>query len=37
MLRLAGLRINPRTNGPHRAQLYRALTLKTIADGADAR
>ncbi|HEX7281567.1 MAG TPA: prolyl oligopeptidase family serine peptidase [Vicinamibacterales bacterium] len=33
MHRVAGLRINPRTNGPHRAQLARALTLKTIADG----
>jgi dipeptidyl aminopeptidase/acylaminoacyl peptidase len=35
MHRLAGLRINPRTNGPHRAQLARAVTLKTIADGAE--
>ena len=35
MLRLAGVRINPRTNGPHRAQLSRAITLKSIADGSE--
>ena len=35
MLRLAGRRINPRTNGPHRAQVSRSITLKTIADGAE--
>jgi dipeptidyl aminopeptidase/acylaminoacyl peptidase len=35
MHRIAGIRINPRTNGPHRAQLARSLTLKTIADGAE--
>ena len=35
MHRIAGVRINPRTNGPHRAQLARAITLKTIADGAE--
>ena len=35
MHRLAGVRINPRTNGPHRAQLSRAITLKPIADGPD--
>jgi dipeptidyl aminopeptidase/acylaminoacyl peptidase len=35
MYRLAGVRINPRTNGPHRAQLARAITLKAIADGAE--
>src|SRR5688572_1550331 len=29
--RIAGVRINPRTNGPHRAQLSRAITLKAIA------
>lgn len=40
MLRLAGSRINPRTNGPHRASglqgtgIY-AVTLKRIADGAE--
>ena len=31
-LRLAGRRINPKTNGPHRAQLYRSITLKSIDD-----
>ena len=35
MHRLAGIRINPRTNGPHRAQLQRAITLKSIADGPE--
>jgi dipeptidyl aminopeptidase/acylaminoacyl peptidase len=35
--RIAGVRINPRTNGPHRAQLARGITLKTIADGAEKR
>lgn len=40
MLRLAGVRINPRTNGPYRttngpSTRYRKLTLKTIADGAE--
>jgi dipeptidyl aminopeptidase/acylaminoacyl peptidase len=35
MHRVAGLRINPRTNGPHRAQLARAITLKSLADGAE--
>ncbi len=33
MLRLAGLRIDPRNNGRHRARTARALTLKTVADG----
>ncbi|MBI4474305.1 MAG: S9 family peptidase [Acidobacteria bacterium] len=37
MLRLAGLRINPATNGPHRAQYSVALTLKKIADGSETR
>ena len=35
MHRIAGVRINPRTNGPHRPQLSRAITLKSIADGRD--
>jgi len=35
MLRLAGLRINPNTNGPHRSQYYVALSLKRISDGSD--
>jgi dipeptidyl aminopeptidase/acylaminoacyl peptidase len=34
-LRLGGRRINPRTNGPHRAQLYRAITLKSINDATE--
>lgn len=33
MLRLAGLRINPDTNGPHLAFHGRALTLKMLSDG----
>ena len=37
MLRLAGSRIDPATNGPHRAQYSVALTLKKIADGAETR
>jgi dipeptidyl aminopeptidase/acylaminoacyl peptidase len=32
--RLAGVRINPRTNAPHRGQRYRDLTLKVIADNS---
>jgi len=35
MLRLAGLRINPATNGPHRGQYSVALTIKKIADGSE--
>jgi len=35
MLRLAGLRINPQTNGQHRAPYYIKLTIKKIADGAE--
>src|SRR6185436_9985289 len=35
MLRLAGSRINPNTNGPHRGTNYFALQLKKIADGAE--
>jgi dipeptidyl aminopeptidase/acylaminoacyl peptidase len=30
--RIGGVRINPRTNGPHRAVTYRAIKLKAIAD-----
>ncbi len=33
--RIGGVRINPRTNGPHRATTYRAIKLKTIADLAE--
>ena len=35
MLRLAGHRINPRTNGPHLLKIQTGLTLKTIAGGAE--
>lgn len=35
MLRLAGNRINPNTNGPHRFQYAVALTLKRIEDGSE--
>ncbi len=34
MLRLAGLRIDPKTNGRHRARTARSLSLRTVADGA---
>lgn len=34
-LRLAGLRINPRTNGPSRAAYYMSLTLKNMSDGSE--
>jgi dipeptidyl aminopeptidase/acylaminoacyl peptidase len=37
MLRLAGLRINPGTNGPHRGQYYVALSLKRIADASEVK
>jgi dipeptidyl aminopeptidase/acylaminoacyl peptidase len=37
MLRLAGLRINPKTNGPHRISRITAMTLKTIADGRETK
>jgi hypothetical protein len=33
--RLAGVRINPRTNAPHRGLRYRNLSLKVIADGSE--
>src|SRR5471032_3040223 len=42
MLRLAGSRVNPKTNGPHRASglpgtgIY-AITLKRIADGSEVK
>jgi dipeptidyl aminopeptidase/acylaminoacyl peptidase len=35
MLRLGGLRINPRTNGPHGTPSGTGLTLRTIATGAE--
>ncbi|MDQ3009481.1 MAG: prolyl oligopeptidase family serine peptidase [Acidobacteriota bacterium] len=35
MLRLAGLRINPNTNGPHRMARIMGLTLRNLADGKE--
>ncbi len=35
MLRLAGGRIDPRTNGPHRFSYFVALTVKRIGDAAE--
>src|SRR4026209_1336688 len=35
MLRLAGRRINPASNSPHRFQYSVGLTLKRIADGSE--
>lgn len=35
MLRLAGLRINPNSNGPHRPTYFVALVLKQISSGAE--
>ena len=35
MLRLAGRRINPAANSPHRFQYSVGLTLKRIADGSE--
>ncbi len=35
MLRLAGARINPNTNGPHRVARLTGLRVKTIADGKE--
>jgi dipeptidyl aminopeptidase/acylaminoacyl peptidase len=37
MLRLAGARINPKTNGPQRTGLIFGITLKKIADGSEAK
>src|SRR5439155_27245343 len=34
MLRIAGERVNPRTNGPHRTPLIYAIKLQKIAGGA---
>jgi dipeptidyl aminopeptidase/acylaminoacyl peptidase len=36
MLRIAGERVNPRTNGPHRTALIYAIKLQKIAGGAPA-
>ncbi|HXG55997.1 MAG TPA: prolyl oligopeptidase family serine peptidase [Vicinamibacterales bacterium] len=35
MLRLAGMRIDPRNNGPHRAGGATGVTLRTVATGAE--
>jgi dipeptidyl aminopeptidase/acylaminoacyl peptidase len=35
MLRLAGYRINPNTNGPHNSTKITKLTLKNVADGKE--
>lgn len=35
MLRLAGQRVNPRNNGPHRATEIYAITFRKIADGSE--
>src|SRR5215467_12696616 len=37
MLRLAGSRIDPARNGPHRAQYSVALSLKKISDGVETK
>ena len=37
MLRLAGTRVNPRTNGPHGAQTTFGITLKSLADGKETK
>jgi len=37
MLRLAGVRINPKNNGPHRGTVYTSLFLKRLGDGADVK
>ncbi|HLQ66330.1 MAG TPA: prolyl oligopeptidase family serine peptidase [Candidatus Limnocylindrales bacterium] len=37
MVRLAGVRINPLTNGPQRAPYWIGLTLKSLADGKERR
>ena len=37
MLRLAGIRLNPATNGPHRAAGLTAVTFKSLSDGRERR
>ena len=37
MLRLAGARVNPKTNGPHRTANIYAITFKKIADGGEVK
>lgn len=35
MLRIAGLRISPNTNGPHSTPRVKAVTIRTLADGKE--
>jgi dipeptidyl aminopeptidase/acylaminoacyl peptidase len=37
MHRLAGMRVNPRTNGPHRLQPLKAISLRSVADGTEVK
>src|ERR1051325_11658561 len=37
ILRLAGARVNPNTNGPQRTGLIYAITVKRISDGAETK
>jgi dipeptidyl aminopeptidase/acylaminoacyl peptidase len=37
ILRIAGARVNPKTNGPQRTALIYAITLKKIADGSETK
>src|SRR5438128_6317366 len=37
ILRLAGLRVNPKTNGPQRTSNIFAITIKKILDGGEAK
>lgn len=37
MLRLAGLRINPRTSGPYRPQYFVSMTIQKVADTSEAK
>ena len=37
MVKLAGMRVNPVTNGPHRPSYWLSLTVKTLADGLERR
>ena len=37
VIRIAGARVNPRTNGPHRVEEIYSITLKKIADGAETK
>ena len=37
MHRLAGARVNPRNNGPHRVEKVYGITIKKIADGAETK